>query len=354
MTEERRTERATPAQGVGAGWIVGVTPSGRLEWIVPETSAEQASVPEGVQDTAVAPHGAEIISATERELIESNRRQIEELRTRPYPSPDLQDIVSDIMSRAHPTMGLAVAAWVLQATGLLPIPVAEGAAMAAGALGVIAPRLGRLHAAQVPASASAGAAQLWQTHPELAMEIIRTVIDRVISSIKQAASIDDTELEDQLDAFYPRWSRTDFEFRPQALPAVVRRATFRAGGGHTCANVKGGRTHCENAPPRSRHTQGPPDNARRGSENDRAFPARRSGLRALCRQGARRSRAGRVTEGMVKARRPAGSHWSRAAPQGMFRLDRELGVEADWKVDRWRRLMLLCQAERDRDVLGIA
>jgi hypothetical protein len=35
---------------------------------------------------------------------------------------------------------------------------------------------------------------------------------RVIDSIKNAMSVDDTELEDQLDAFYPHWSRTDFEF----------------------------------------------------------------------------------------------------------------------------------------------
>jgi hypothetical protein len=34
----------------------------------------------------------------------------------------------------------------------------------------------------------------------------------VIDSIKNATNVDDTQLEDDLDAFYPRWSRTDFEF----------------------------------------------------------------------------------------------------------------------------------------------
>jgi hypothetical protein len=64
----------------------------------------------------------------------------------------------------------------------------------------------------VPPEASETAAQLWQNHPGLAMEILTTVIGSVIDSIKNAMSVDDTQLEDELDAFYPRWSRTDFEF----------------------------------------------------------------------------------------------------------------------------------------------
>jgi hypothetical protein len=37
----------------------------------------------------------------------------------------------------------------------------------------------------------------------------------VIDSIKNAMDVDDTQLEDELAAFYPRWSRTDFEFDPR-------------------------------------------------------------------------------------------------------------------------------------------
>jgi hypothetical protein len=43
------------------------------------------------------------------------------------------------------------------------------------------------------------------------MGIVRNVIDSVVA----AASIDDSQLEDELDAFYPRWSRTDLEFDPR-------------------------------------------------------------------------------------------------------------------------------------------
>jgi hypothetical protein len=38
------------------------------------------------------------------------------------------------------------------------------------------------------------------------------ILVNILHGIAQAASINDTELENQLDAFYPHWSRTDFEF----------------------------------------------------------------------------------------------------------------------------------------------
>ena len=46
------------------------------------------------------------------------------------------------------------------------------------------------------------------------MEICTTIMGRVIDSIKDAVAVDDTALEDELDAYYPTWSRTDFEFDP--------------------------------------------------------------------------------------------------------------------------------------------
>jgi hypothetical protein len=110
-------------------------------------------------------------------------------------------------------LSLAVAAWVLQATGLVPMPVVDSAAMAASAVGFVGRKFAhRLHAAHVSEEASQSAARLWEKHPGIAAAIVSTVMWCVIDSIKHAMSVDDTELEDELDAFYPRWSRTDFEF----------------------------------------------------------------------------------------------------------------------------------------------
>ena len=53
-----------------------------------------------------------------------------------------------------------------------------------------------------------GADDLWRTHPEFAMGFVVNILH----GIAQAASVDDRDLEDQLDAYYPHWSRVDFEF----------------------------------------------------------------------------------------------------------------------------------------------
>jgi len=59
------------------------------------------------------------------------------------------------------------------------------------------------------------AGPLHADHPGLALGILTILMGSVIDSIKNAMSVDDTQLEDELDAFYPRWSRTDFEFDPR-------------------------------------------------------------------------------------------------------------------------------------------
>jgi hypothetical protein len=82
-----------------------------------------------------------------------------------------------------------------------------------GAVGFVGREVShRLHAEQVPEEATQRANRLWQNHPGLATQILTTVMGTVIDSIKNAIRVDDRELEDELDAFYPRWSRIDFEF----------------------------------------------------------------------------------------------------------------------------------------------
>ena len=191
-----------------------MTPSGRLEWVVPRSPAEQGSESELTHSAAQPSLGAEIVSAEDQALIEANHAKIEELRTLPSPSPDLHDLVTEIMAMANPpALSLAVAGWLLQATGLVPMPIFGSAVMAIRAAGFIGHQLEhRLHSADVPSEARDGAAQLWERHPGIALSILTVLMGTVIDSLKNATSVDDTELEDELDAFYPRWSRTDFEF----------------------------------------------------------------------------------------------------------------------------------------------
>jgi hypothetical protein len=150
-------------------------------------------------------------------VIDANRARIAELKTRAYASPDLHDLIWDIMKRSNPpALSLAAAAWILQAVGLVPTPMFGAAAVAVGAVGAVSRRVGhRLHAEQIPPAASQAAEQLWQRHPGLVMSLLSIALGMIIDSIQNAMSVDDSELEDELDAFYPRWSRVDFEVDPR-------------------------------------------------------------------------------------------------------------------------------------------
>lgn len=215
MAVERKATRPTVDEALSRGIVVGVTRDGRLHWIERETGS-----PPTAHDPATAAQanlGAQVISAQERALIDANRQKIEHLKTLPYWNPDIHDVVEEIMAMANlPTLSLAAAAWVLHAVGLVPVPIFDASAAGVMAVGYVGRQLGhRLHAASVPEEATKTATQLWQTHPGIASTILLTVISRVIDSIKNAATVDDSALEAELDAYYPRWSRTDFEFDPR-------------------------------------------------------------------------------------------------------------------------------------------
>jgi len=207
----------TPEQGAPGGLVVRVTSGGRLEWVAPQASTDHDSEADSSPQAPESARGAEVISARERALVTANRERIAELRARAYPSPDLGDIITDIMGRSHPpTVSLAAAGWVLQATGLIPRPLVGSVVLAAGAVGYVSRQFEhRLRAEHVPQQASDAASRLWQTHPGIAAELVIGVMWCVIDSFKNAMAVDDTQLEDELDAFYPRWSRTDFEFDPR-------------------------------------------------------------------------------------------------------------------------------------------
>lgn len=215
MAVERMARRPTLDEALSRGLVVGVSSDGRLHWVQRDRASAQG---EHESSTAAeAPLGAEVISAEERALIEANRQKIEQLKTLPYWNPDIHDVIEELMALTHPpTLCLAAVGWILNATGLVPIPIFNAAAAAVMAAGWVGGQVShRLHGADVSDEASETATQLWRTHPGIASTILITVMARVIDSIKNAASVDDSELEAELDAYYPKWSRTDFEFDPR-------------------------------------------------------------------------------------------------------------------------------------------
>ena len=99
----------TPEPGAPGGLVVRVTSGGRLEWVAPQASTDHDSAADSSPQTPESARGAEVISARERALVTANRERIAELRARAYPSPDLGDIITDIMRRSHPpTVSLGV------------------------------------------------------------------------------------------------------------------------------------------------------------------------------------------------------------------------------------------------------
>jgi hypothetical protein len=217
MAEKRAATRLSFEPAAPGGLVVRVTSGRRLEWVVPEAGTDHDSSVDGSGRVPSPARDVEVISASEQAVIDANRKRIAELRAVAYPSPDLGDIVSDIMGRSHPpTVSLAAAGWLLQAAGLVPRPLVGSAVLAAGAVGYISRQFEhRLHAEHVSEEASDAGTRLWQNHPGLAAELVIGVMYCVIDSIKNAMNVDDTQLEDELDAFYPHWSRTDFEFDPR-------------------------------------------------------------------------------------------------------------------------------------------
>jgi hypothetical protein len=186
-----------------------VVSDGRLDWAPPDHDQRQETPDASSASIAPEPELAPLTAAEQR-LIAANRAKIEELQTLPQGAEDLElaDLLHMVTRRSGGEIGLSVAGLALQVAGIVPITVWEGVMTTAGAAGLALRHKHQGRAHELVRAGSDGADELWKAHPEFVMG---TIVN-ILHGIAQAASVDDTDLENKLDAFYPHWSTTDFEF----------------------------------------------------------------------------------------------------------------------------------------------
>jgi hypothetical protein len=182
---------------------------GRLSWQVAESPADTVVDQPSLHTLPDAPRW----SPAERALVAANRARIEQLKALPrgVDEPDLGLMLHFIARRAAPDVALSVTGLVLSTAGLVPISLWEAAVATIAGTAAVAARLTRRHQLAGTAGLAGGsqaAEQLWSAHPRFVMDMLVNMLEATLT----AATIDDTDLEDELDRFYPRWSRTDFEF----------------------------------------------------------------------------------------------------------------------------------------------
>jgi hypothetical protein len=172
MAQERRSQRRElDAAHTPYRLIIWITSTGRLEWLVPEASAEISAAKEE-QAAAQAPRGAEVITAEEERLIRANHAgRSGEVRA------------SSRLSR--PTPGY------LKTLDVLAADSAACATNVTSATGVGRRNRGPTRSPPQPWSAARA---------------------RPTSAANKPQPYPLTEFDHQLHAFYPRSSRTDFEF----------------------------------------------------------------------------------------------------------------------------------------------
>lgn len=183
-----------------------VLKDGTLNWELADREQRQQTQ----RATSAAPEANPApLTATEQALVAANRAKIEQLKSQPQGVDELElgDLLRVVTRHSGADIGLSVAGLALQVGGIVPVAIWESV-MAAAGIGLAVTHRHRDHARELVLASSDSAEELWQTHPEFVMGIVVNILH----SIAQAAAIDDTELENRLDAYYPHWSRTDFEF----------------------------------------------------------------------------------------------------------------------------------------------
>lgn len=184
-----------------------IASDGKLNWELPDD--EQRQQTHSIAAIAPEPKPPPLTEA-EQALIAANRARVEELKSLPRGIDELElgDLLRVVTRHSGADIGLSVAGLALQVAGIVPVALWESVMVAAGVAGFALRHKRHDHAQQLVLAGSDAAEQLWTTHPEFVMA---TVVN-ILHSIAQAAAVDDTDLEDRLDAYYPHWSRTDFEF----------------------------------------------------------------------------------------------------------------------------------------------
>jgi hypothetical protein len=181
-----------------------VTIEGQLKFAPPDARVKPDTVP---QVAPVASIVVDLETEDEKAVIAANRARLAELYSQPYSTiPDFSDALVASVVRSIPGLGVAMGTLALEESGLLP---RDAVIAGVSALGLIANWIanhGYDRDAADPAQPPAG------LFYEGSVGVLAWLLLDWIHRSMMAAEVDDQELEKELDNYYPRWSRTDFEW----------------------------------------------------------------------------------------------------------------------------------------------
>ena len=202
----RIAKSTSPERGAGRGHALKILVSqdGHLEFAAPTPPAGRRRASEVVPASAIT---VDLNSAADEAVIAANRARVQELRsTRSSGIPDFPDALVASVTQIVPGLSQAMTTLGLKDAGLLP----EDAVIAgASALACIANWLAdRGYGPEPSEPLQPAPALVYDNAVGLVAWLLLDWIHRSIA----ATEVDDNQLEDDLDAYYPRWSRTDFEW----------------------------------------------------------------------------------------------------------------------------------------------
>jgi hypothetical protein len=183
---------------------VVVTIDGQLKFAPPDPGVEPKTV------SQVAPTPSIVVDLeieNEQAVIAANRARLAELHSQPHSTiPDFPDALVASAVRSIPGLGAAMSTLALKDAGLLPH---DAVIAGASALGLIANWIADHGYGWDAAELTEPQASLFY---EGSVGVLAWLLLDWIHRSMVAAEVDDEELEKELDAYYPRWSRTDFEW----------------------------------------------------------------------------------------------------------------------------------------------
>ncbi len=202
MARIAKSTSLEPGGGPTRALKVLVSKDGSLELVAAARPAVRRAASE------VAPGPAITVDLNSDEaVIAANRARLAELRSLPANGiPDFPDALVASVTRLVPGLSQAMTMLALKDAGLLP----EDAVLAgASALAYIANWLAdRGYGPDSSEPANPAPGLFYENSVGLVAWLLLDWIHRSIA----ATEVDDRQLEDDLDAYYPTWSRTDFEW----------------------------------------------------------------------------------------------------------------------------------------------
>ncbi len=204
MARIAKSTSPEPGGGPATALKVLVSKDGRLEFVGAARPAHRQAASEVAPSPAIT---VDLNSAIDEAVIAANRARLAELRSLPSSRiPDFPDALVASVTRLLPGLSQAMTMLALKDDGLLP----EDAVLAgASALAYIANWLAdRGYGPDTSEPGTPAPGLFYENSVGLVAWLLLDWIHRSIA----ATEVDDSQLEDDLDAYYPTWSRTDFEW----------------------------------------------------------------------------------------------------------------------------------------------